>query len=224
MSSPVTSYVPGATARPATGSAATRPRAPWPVAAGATYVGAWVVGLTAFVAAPTPAATDAEVAGFYAEHAIPTAVQSVLVHGVAAVALAGLLVGLARRRAVGRLANAAGSIAVALSVVQCVLGVWRSTIATGSTTNHLVAAIDRTDGVKMLALAVLLAAGTIALSRSGTFGRTMIAVGATGSVALVIAGVTYAAGAGVLVAAAVALVILLAWVGTTGWVIAARGR
>ena len=50
--------------------------------AGFTYVGAWVVGLAAFGAGAGASATGTEVAQYFTDHRVATALQSLLVHGV----------------------------------------------------------------------------------------------------------------------------------------------
>jgi hypothetical protein len=89
--------------------------------------------------------------------------QSLLVHGVAAVALAVVVLALgqgARRRDAGPLARAtvvAGVGAAVVSLVQCALGLWLAgwAVPDGDTgrAGALFATINRLDGVKMLALA-----------------------------------------------------------------------
>jgi hypothetical protein len=58
-----------------------------PGVAGISYVVAWVCGLALFAARPGQDATDAQLSDFYRDHPWSTSMQSVLVHGVAAVAL-----------------------------------------------------------------------------------------------------------------------------------------
>jgi hypothetical protein len=87
-------------------------------AAGFTYVGAWLAGL--FVAPPAPDmdAPPAQIAAHYAEHGAATALQSLLIHGVAGVALIVLALSLSTRRPV----RAAGIAAGAVSLFQAVVG------------------------------------------------------------------------------------------------------
>lgn len=182
----------------------------WPKAAGVAYVGAWVVGLAAFGAGPAAEATDAEIARYFADHRIASTVQSLLIHGIAAIALLIVLVALRRRDRSTALVHAAGLTAVALSLVQCGLDVWRSLVSTGATTASLVHTIDRIDGFKMLALAVAIAASLTVFRSTGTSGRTARRVGIVTVVALVVSGVAYAtATTSLLLAAYVSLPLLL---------------
>ena len=181
---------------------------PRPSLAAAAYVGAWVVGLGAFGTGP---AADADVAQWFADHRLSTAAQALLVHGVAAGALAAVLVAVLRR--VGdRTTFAAGAVGVGASLVQLVLDLWRSGWSTGSTTTTLVDAIDRVDGFKMLAFAVMIAAGTLALRRAGLAGRVLAATGAAAVAALVVSGVGYLGAASLEAAAFASLPLLLGWV------------
>lgn len=215
-----TSTTTGPTAPTAGHSSARR----WPGFAGATYVVAWVVGLTAFGFGPSADASDAEVVRYVTDHRAVSAMQSVLVHGVAALALCAVIVAVARSQSSTRTSTYAGFVAVGLSLVQCVLGLWRSLVSTGSTTTALVDAIDRVDGFKMFALAVMIGASIASLRSAGMIGRRMAVTGRAATVALVVSGVAFAGGIQTLMvsAAAAALVLLLVWVGYVG--VAAGGR
>jgi hypothetical protein len=190
--------------------------------AGFTYVGAWVAGLGAFGTGAGTDATETEVVRYFHDHRLTTTVQGVLVHGVAAAALLTVLVAVRRAGASNRTSHTAGVIGVALSLVQCLLDVWRSALSTGAATADLVEVIDRIDGVKMFAFALMIGAGVPTLRAMGLIGRRMSAVGGLAALALVVSGAAYAASIdGLLVSAAVSLVLLLGWVAFEG-VVAAR--
>src|SRR5690349_13375819 len=87
--------------------------------AGSWFVCAWLVGLVVAPAAPPADAPAADVAAYFAAHAWSTTLQSVLVHGIAGVAL---LV-IARSLATGRAARLAGTAAAVTSLVQAAVGV-----------------------------------------------------------------------------------------------------
>ena len=189
----------------------------WPKIAGLTYVGAWVVGLTFFGVGPAADASDTEIARYFADHSAMSAMQSLLIHGVAALALLGVLVAVQRAGRSSRLAHRAGLAAVGLSLVQCVLDVYRSTVSTGSTTATLVHTIDRIDGFKMLAFAIMIAASINVFRSSGMIGRKMAIAGKVAVPALIVSGIAYAtASTSLLVSADVSLVLLLVWVGYAG--------
>ena len=183
--------------------------------AGGAYVAAWVVGLAAFGAGPAAGASTDEIAAWFADHRVTSALQAVLVHGVAAVALAAVLLVARRRAAVDRTTFAAGMTGVAASGVQLVLDLWRSLWSTGAATSTLVDAIDRIDGLKMLAFAVMIGAGTAAFRRAGRFGRPMAAIGVAAVAALVASGVGYLGVDGLRGAAYASLPLLLVWVAVT---------
>jgi hypothetical protein len=189
----------------------------WPRIAGFTYVGAWVVGLTAFGAGPAADASNSELARYFADHRAGSATQSLLIHGVAAVALLAVVAAIARSRTSTRVAQNAGLVAVALSLVQCGLDMWRSLVSTGATTATLVHAVDRIDGVKIFALAVMIGASVAALRSAGTIGPRMATTGKVAAAALVVSGVAYAGAVRpLLVSADLSLLLLLTWVGYLG--------
>jgi len=86
--------------------------------AGFVYVGAWIAGLSVAPAGPDIDAPAAEVAAHYAEHGVGTALQSLLIHGIAGAALIVLALSLGSRRSV----RAAGVAAGVVSLFQAVVG------------------------------------------------------------------------------------------------------
>jgi len=123
-----------------------------------TYVLAWVIGLAVAPARPrTDAAVD--LGSFLRGHLWPVLVQSLLVHGVAGVALA--VVALATGRALAsRASRIAGLLAAGLSLTQVALLV-AATVAAGRHADDVVArfvhGVDGVDAVKLLALAAFAA-------------------------------------------------------------------
>ncbi len=194
-----------------------RSRRNWPKIAGLTYVGAWVVGLTAFGVGPASNASDTEIARYFADHQVMSTIQSLLIHGVAALALLGVLVAVERVGRSTRLAYRAGLTAIGLSLAQCALDVYRSVVSTGSTTATLAHTIDRIDGFKMIALAVMIAASVNIFRSTGMIGKKMTITGTVAVPALIVSGIAYAAATtALLVSAELSLVLLLVWVGYTG--------
>jgi len=99
---------------------------------------------------------------------------------------------------------------------------WRSLVSTGSTTATLVDAIDRIDGLKMLALAVMIGASVGSLRAAGVIGRRMAVMGAVGPAALVVSGIAYLFAVNALEGSVVvSLLLLVVWVGNLGFAITA---
>src|SRR3954471_5775650 len=87
--------------------------------AGSFFVSAWLAGLFVAPSAPDPDAPPAAVAAHFAAHQTATTVQSLLIHGVAGVALIVLALSLT----VSRRARLAGAAAGVVSLVQATVGV-----------------------------------------------------------------------------------------------------
>jgi hypothetical protein len=176
-----------------------------------------VLGLVAFGAGPAADATQAEIAQYFTDHRVATAAQSFLIHGVAAAALAAVLVGVSRASRPGSVARTTGFVGVGLSVVQLVLDLWRSLFAHGDAIPALVGAIDRIDGLKMLAFAVMIGASVRSLRRDELFGRRMAVTATLASGALVVSAAAYGLAIDALrLSAALSLALLLTWVGYVG--------
>ena len=147
-----------------------------PAVAGVAYLLAWVIGLAVWPSNLDVAASGGQVVAAYTGHRGVAMAQSLLVHGVAAVALAVVVLALgqaARRRDAGPLARAtvvAGVGAAVVSLVQCALGLWLAGWAVPDSdagrAGALFAAINRLDGVKMLALAAMAAGGAVLVRRT----------------------------------------------------------
>jgi hypothetical protein len=199
---------------------------PGPIA-GLLFSFAWLVGLFVWTSNTVVTATDATIVADYAAGQAPAMVQSTLVHGIAAIALAGVTVALWRaitrdgwRRGVG----IAGSIAVTISLVQWVLGLllagWAAPDGAAGRAGDLFVAINRLDGVKMFALAALAAlavAGAGAIRRGGVLPAWLGWVGIALAAALAVSGVGYLfLMDGLSGAAYVSLPLLLVWVTGVG--------
>jgi hypothetical protein len=181
-----------------------------------------VVGLIAFPAGPAIDASASERAGFYADHGAATAIQSALIHGVAPLVLAAVFLALPATRRVRTAVRIAGAVGVGLSLAQLTLGLWRSAIAStasANTVDDLVDAINRLDGLKMLAFAAMIAASTAAMSQH----RRLTATAFATTAALVASAVGYLMLSTTLALAAFAsLPLLLAWTAAFGTTIARK--
>jgi hypothetical protein len=198
-----------------------------PAVAGVAYLLAWVTGLAVWPSNLDVAASGGQVVAAYTGHRGVAMTQSLLVHGVAAVALAVVVLALgqaARRRDAGPLARAtvvAGVGAAVVSLVQCALGLWLAGWAVpdgdAGRAGALFAAINRLDGVKMLALAAMAAGGAALVRRTHLLPGWLSYLGVLLAVALVVSGIGYLLLSSALAPAAfVSGPLLLVWVTATG--------
>ena len=160
---------------------------------GITYTLSWIAGLA--VAAPSPklTASGAQIAAALAGHQTAVAVQFTLTEGLPAAGLAITAIALARAaRRSGAAAAAWGALiagwaAALISLLQFVLGLILAGTATPGTAHLLYEAVNRLDGVKMLALAILALAG----AASGALPRWLRYTGITLAVVITASGLAY---------------------------------
>jgi hypothetical protein len=206
-----------------------------PVLAGIAYTLAWIVGLAVWPANLDVAASGAQVLAAYTGHQGQAMLQYFLVEGVAAVALAGVVLALgraARRRGavrLGRVSVAFGVGAAILSLVQCALGLVLAgqLVPSGDAGQaaFVFALISRLDGVKMFGLAALAVAGVGLALRVGVLPRWLGFTGILLAVALLVSGVGYLLlNTTLALAAAVSLALLLVWVTGAGISLARASR
>jgi hypothetical protein len=160
---------------------------------GIAFTLSWIAGLS--VAAPSPSltASGAEIVAALAGHGTAVATQFALTEGLPAIGLAVVSVALARaaRRsgaaAAARFALGAGVAAALISLVQFVLGLVLAGTSAPGTAGMLYEAVNRLDGVKMFALAIL----GLAAAASGVLPRWLWYTGIALAVAMVASGVPY---------------------------------
>ena len=160
---------------------------------GIAYTLSWIAGLA--VAAPSPklTASGAQIAAAFAGHQTAVAVQFALTEGLPAAGLAIIAVALARaaRRsgaaAAARAALIAGGAAALISLLQFVLGAVLAGTASPGTAHLLYDAVNRLDGVKMLALAILAVAG----AASRVLPRWLRYTGIALAIAIAASGIAY---------------------------------
>jgi hypothetical protein len=195
--------------------------------AGVAYLVAWVTGLAVWPSNLDVAASGSQVIAAYTGHRGVAMLQSLLVHGVAGVALAIVVLSLgqaARGRDAGPLTQAtvvAGVGAAAVSLLQCALGLllagWAVPDGDSGRAGSLFAAINRLDGLKMLALAAMAASGAALVRRTRLLPSWLGYLGALLAVALVVSGIGYLLLSSTLAPSAyVAGLLLLAWVTAAG--------
>jgi hypothetical protein len=198
-------------------------------AAGLVYVAAWLIGLATAPSAPSPDAADATVQAFYADNGSAALLQATLVHGIAGIALAVFVVALAHRLAAAgaptTLVLAAGLAAAAVSLVQYAMEIALNRAADGghlSASATLFHAVNIADTVKLVLLAVAIAAATRLAASNDAFPRWVRALGYAVVPTLVLGGLAFVVTSDALSALlALSLLLLLVWVGAVA-VIAAR--
>jgi hypothetical protein len=195
-----------------------------PAVAGAAYVAAWVTGLAVWPSNVDVSSTGREVLAAYSGHQAAAQVQYALVEGVAALALAVVVLCLgdaARRRGSAGLGAAltfAGLCAAVISLTQCVLGqhlaasVVPSSDADGA--GSLLHLIDRLDGVKMILLAAMALVAAVLVREVRLLPHWLGWTAVLLALALITSGVGYLLLNSALAAAAYAsLPLLLFWIG-----------
>jgi hypothetical protein len=198
-----------------------------PAVAGLVYLVAWAAGLAVWPSNLDVAASGSQVVAAYTGHRDVAMLQSLLVHGVAGVALAVVVLALgaaARDRAAGQLGRVtvvAGVGAAGVSLLQCALGLllagWAVPDGDSGRAGLLFAAVNRLDGVKMLALAAMAAGGAVLVRRTRLLPSWQGYLGFLLAVALVVSGAGYLLLSSALAPAAfVSGPLLLVWVTATG--------
>lgn len=179
----------------------------------------WIAGLAVPAPSPRLGAPGAEVVAALAGHGPAVAAQYALTEGLPAAGIAIISVALARtaRRhgatIAGRFALVFGLAAAIISAVQFGLGLALTATSAPGPAHLLYASADRLDGVKMLALAVLGAAGAAVTALPRWLRYTGIAL----AVAIACSGLVYLLLVAPLAAAAgPALVLLLAFMAGCG--------
>jgi len=195
---------------------------------GIGYTLSWIAGLS--IAAPSPrfTASGAEITTALAGHGTAVAAQFALTEGLPAAGLAIVSIALARAArgsgavSTARFAAAAGMAAAAISFTQFVLGMALVGTTAPGNAHLLFDAVNRLDGVKMLALAVLGAAGAASL----LLPRWLRYVGIALAITITASGIVYLLLLPGLsdVAAAPALVLLLIFITGTGIVVRTASR
>ena len=206
----------------------TLPRRALPAAA-AVYVAAWATGLLIAPAGPDMSATAGEIAAHFRSNGTAAALQSLLVHGVAGVALAAVATTLGRRlptTRTARLAVIAALVAVAVSFAQ--VGFLQVLVATVDSAGveraaALFHAVNIADSVKLVFLGVFVAATAVAALRAGAMPRWLRSASLALAAALPLSGAAFVfESPGLYALLFVTLPLLLTWVATTALVVSRR--
>ena len=164
--------------------------------AGICYTVAWVVSFAPGAPMPSVAASGGQIVAAYSGHNWPTIVNLVLSEGIAAVALAAvvLLVGSAARRA-GLAVAVFGVTAAAVSLAELVMAAWLQYGPVASrqdaTSGTLWSAVQRIDGAKLFVLAAMAVALAVLSLTSTVLPRWLALLAYPLAVSLVLSGLGY---------------------------------
>jgi hypothetical protein len=195
--------------------------------AGIGYTVSWILSFVVGAPMPSVAASGDQIVTAFAGHDWPSIVSLVLQEGIPAVALAAvvLLVARAARRAGARRAGLAvavfGVVAAAVSLAELVMGAWLQfgpvTSGHAAAAGSLWSAIQRVDGAKMFVLAAMAVALAVLSLTSAALPRWLAPLALLLAACLVISGLGYVLLASALSDAVfVSGVLLLAAVTATG--------
>lgn len=198
-----------------------------PAVAGIAYTVSWVAGLALPVPNLPINASGAEVIARYADHVAAVQAQFALTEGLPAIGLAIVAGALARaahrsgERRLSLITAVSGAIAAAISLTQYALGaVLAGAAVPGHATGQagaLFEAVNRLDGIKMFALAVLALAGAALAGKAGLLPRWLRYAGGALAATITVSGIGYLLLIGTLAPMAyVAGVLLLVFVTGTG--------
>jgi hypothetical protein len=129
-----------------------RPIATIPAVTGIAFTLSWIIGLAIPAPSPRLTASGATILATLAGHGGDVVANFVFTEGLPAFGLAAITVYLARRMP---WVLVPGIVAAVVSLAQCALGIALARAATPATAHLLYESVNRLDGVKMLALAVL---------------------------------------------------------------------
>lgn len=195
--------------------------------AGIGYALSWIAGLSRPAPSPAFTASGADIVAELAGHGTAVAAQYALTEGLPAAGLAVISIALAsaaRRRGAmtaARFALVSGLTAATISVLQFGLGLTLIATSEPGTAHVLFALVNRLDGVKMLALAVLGAAGAAMTLLPRWLRYTGLAL----AISITASGVVYLLLLQALaVAAGPALILLLLFITSAGLVLGGKDR
>lgn len=204
-----------------------------PALAGIGYGIAWVVGLAAWPSNLAIDASEKEIVTVYATHMSQAATQYLLVEGLAGVLLGMVLLYCLRHAShcdptwTARAAVAAGC-AVAISLVQCFLGLL---LASSASSGHLARSgdiyqlINRLDGVKQLLLSVCVVILGVLFQTASNYPLRLKRIAVVVGIALVPSGLANVLLWNALAGATfVSLPLLILWVGGTGIWLGAKSQ
>lgn len=164
-----------------------------PAATGIGFTLSWIAGLSVMAPSPPLNASGAQITAALAGHGTAVAAQFTLTEGLPAAGLAIISIVLSRaaRKAgavtAARFAATAGVMAALISLLQFALGLALAATTAPGTAHLLYDAVNRLDGVKMFALAILAVAGVAA----GVLPRWLRYAGIALAITITASGVAY---------------------------------
>jgi len=198
--------------------------------AGGGYVLAWVLGLLLGPSAPSPTAPATDIQAFYVDQPGAVVLQSLLVHGLAGIALVGLALGFARAlpnwppealwiRLTGLAAGLVSLLQVALALTAAAI----AGSSPASTSRALFSAVNYADTVKLILLASFAVTVTWPGTRVGALPAWVRVLGYLLVPLLILGGLAFVIDSSILYAVlVVSLFVLLAWTASASWVIGRR--
>lgn len=202
------------------------------IVSGVTYILAWIIGLVLAASGPKPNDSAARVTSYFARHEHTAMFGHLFVDGIAGLALIGIAVVIrrffqAKDSQMASLGFYAALAAAATSLMQFVLGVtFTYDAAHGGnpkTVRDLFVALNNADTVKIVFLAVMIAAVSVAVRRTQLLPRWFATYGFVTAPLLAISGFAFPFNSGVLLASLdVTLLLLLIWVGILSAQVARR--
>ena len=206
--------------------------AQWLTIASAIYISAWIVGLFVAPAAPANDAAASTIHAYYLDHAAASFNQSLLLHGLAGIALVGLawvLPKAAHASMSGTLAvRWFGYLAAVVSFAQVGVAVFATHNVDGTsavTSRTFFQAINTLDAVKLVFLAGFVVTATVVAHRAGMAPKWMRILAPVLALLLPIGGAEFITGNVVLAAALdVSLLGLLLWAAGCATVVARRAH
>lgn len=194
---------------------------------GIAYTLSWIAGLSVSAPSPKLTASGTGITAALAGHGTAVATQFALTEGLPAAGLAIVSIALARAArnsgavTAARFAASAGTVAAVISFTQFMLGMVLAGTTAPGTAHLLFETVNRLDGVKMLTLAILGAAG----AASALLPRWLRYAGIALAIAITASGIAYLLLLpGLAIMAAPALVLLLIFITGTGIVVGTASR
>ncbi len=202
------------------------------ISSGVIYILAWVVGLVVASGGPKPDDPATKVASYYARHEHAAMAGHLLVDGIAALALIGIAFVILRflresDEQMAKIGFYAALAAAAVSLLQFVIGeTFTYDAAHGGspkTVRDLFVTLNDADTVKIIFLAVMIGAVSVAARRTGVLPRWFATEGLVTAPLLAISGFAFPFNNGALLALLeLTLLLLLIWVGIFVTLVARR--